>query len=107
MNLTENAILKLKDILAEENNPNMKFRIGVQGGGCNGMSYFFVLDDETAEDDFVMEFNGIPVLVDSISNHYLSSAEIDWQETQYGSGFDIFNPLAATTCGCGSSFSPY
>lgn len=105
--LTENAVAKLRDVLAEENNPDLKLRIFVQGGGCSGMSYGFTLDPETNEDDFDLEFGGVKVLMDSMSSGYLQGAEIDYKEDQYGSNFSITNPNASTTCGCGSSFSPY
>ena len=104
--LTENAITKLRDVIAEENNPALKLRVFVQGGGCSGMSYGFTLDDETGEDDFDLKFNGVNLLVDSMSSGYLQGAEIDYKEDQYGSSVSITNPQAQTTCGCGSSFSP-
>lgn len=105
--LTENAIIKLRDILAEENNPNLKLRVFVQGGGCSGMQYGFTMDEDSSEDDFALEYSGVPVLVDSMSGTYLQGAEIDWREDQYGASFSIKNPQAQTTCGCGSSFNPY
>lgn len=105
--LTENAIAKLRDVLAEENNPALKLRVFVQGGGCSGMSYGFTLDEEINEDDFDLEFSGVRVLMDSTSSGYLQGAEIDYKEDQYGAAFSINNPQAQTTCGCGSSFSPY
>lgn len=105
--LTESAVAKLRDVLAEENNPDLKLRIFVQGGGCSGMSYGFTLDQEVNEDDFNLEFSGVRVLMDSMSSGYLQGAEIDFKEDQYGSNFSITNPNASTTCGCGSSFSPY
>lgn len=104
--LTENAVIKLKDVLAEENNPALKLRVFVEGGGCSGMQYGFTMDQEQSEDDFDLEFSGIRVLIDSMSSTYLQGAEIDWREDQYGASFSIKNPSAATTCGCGSSFSP-
>jgi iron-sulfur cluster insertion protein len=105
--LTDSAITKLRDILAEDANPATKFRVFVQGGGCSGMSYGFTLDEEQNEDDFAMEFSGVPVLIDSMSSGYLTGAEIDYKEDLHGSSFSINNPNAATSCGCGSSFSPY
>ena len=105
--ITESAATKLKDILLEENNPALKLRVFVQGGGCSGMSYGFTLDEETSEDDFNLEYNGVSVLVDSMSGSYLTGAEIDYKEDQYVSSFSIKNPNAQTSCGCGSSFSPY
>jgi iron-sulfur cluster insertion protein len=105
--LTENAVSKIKDLLAEENNPKLKLRVFVQGGGCSGMQYGFTMDEDQSEDDFDLEFDTIHVLIDSMSSTYLESAEIDWKEDQYGASFSIKNPQAQTSCGCGSSFSPY
>jgi iron-sulfur cluster insertion protein len=105
--LTENAIRKLQDVIAEENNPKLKLRVFVEGGGCSGMSYGFTMDDEQSDDDFDMEFGTIRVLIDSMSSTYLQGAEIDWREDQYGASFSIKNPNAQTSCGCGSSFNPY
>ena len=99
--ITETAQAKIADLLAEENNPKLKVRAFVQGGGCSGFQYGFTLDEEQNEDDFVIE----GVLVDSMSMQYLTGATIDYKEDQYGSSFSINNPNAETTCGCGSSFS--
>ena len=104
--LTENAISKLKDLFAEENNPNLKLRTFVQGGGCSGMQYGFTFDEDQNEDDFSLEFDGVPVVVDSMSSMYLQGATIDYKEDLMGASFSIDNPNAETTCGCGSSFSP-
>jgi iron-sulfur cluster insertion protein len=104
--VTENAVAKLKDILAEENNANLKLRVFVQGGGCSGFQYGFTLDEDQNEDDWDLEIDGVKVLVDSMSGGYLQGAEIDYTEDQYGATFSIKNPSAQTTCGCGSSFSP-
>jgi len=104
--VSEQAVAKLKDILAEENNPDLKLRVFVQGGGCSGMQYGFTLDDTQNEDDWDLEVNGVKVLVDAMSGGYLQGAEIDYKEDTYGSSFSIKNPNAVTTCGCGSSFSP-
>ena len=105
--LTENAILKLQDVIAEENNPKLKLRVFVEGGGCSGMSYGFTMDEDQSDDDFDLEFGTIRVLIDSMSSTYLQGAEIDWREDQYGASFSIKNPNAQTSCGCGSSFNPY
>jgi len=104
--ITDKAVEKIKDIIAEENNPNIKLRVFVQGGGCSGMQYGFTLDEDQNEDDWDLEYNGVKVLVDSMSGGYLQGAEVDYKEDQYGSQFSIKNPQAVTTCGCGSSFSP-
>lgn len=104
--VTESAVAKIQDILAEENNPKLKLRVFVQGGGCSGMSYGFTLDDVQNEDDWDLEIDGVQVLVDAMSGGYLQGATVDYREDVYGSSFTIKNPNAVTTCGCGSSFSP-
>jgi iron-sulfur cluster insertion protein len=105
INISESALNKIADLLAEENNPNVKLRTFVQGGGCSGFSYGFTLDEEQNEDDFVVGKEGIIILVDSMSMQYLQGAEIDFTESLHGSQFSIKNPNAQSTCGCGSSFS--
>jgi iron-sulfur cluster insertion protein len=105
--ISETAVSKIKDILAEENNPKLKLRVFVQGGGCSGMQYGFTLDEEQAEDDWDLEVNGVHVLVDSMSGGYLQGAEVSYKEDTYGASFTINNPSAVTSCGCGSSFSTF
>jgi iron-sulfur cluster insertion protein len=103
--ITNSAILKIADILAEENNPNIMLRTFVQGGGCSGFNYGFTLDEEQNEDDFVIKKPGMTVLVDAMSMQYLQGSTIDYTEELMGSNFVIKNPNAQSTCGCGSSFS--
>lgn len=103
--LTDKAASKIAELLAEENNPNLKIRTFVQGGGCAGFSYGFTFDEEQNEDDFVVENAGVSILVDSMSYQYLEGATIDYKEELFGSNFVIDNPNATNTCGCGSSFS--
>ena len=105
VNITDSSFEKIKELLAEENNPNLKLRVFVQGGGCSGMEYGFVFDEEQNEDDFSVEKDGIIVLVDSISIQYVHGATIDYVDDLMGSSFKINNPNAETSCGCGSSFS--
>lgn len=105
MTLTESAVTKLHDIIAEENNPNVKLRVFVQGGGCAGFSYGFTLDETVNEDDFEQDYNGVKVLVDSMSWQYLVGSTINYKEDLMGASFVIDNPQASSTCGCGSSFS--
>jgi len=105
MKLDTSAVTKLKDILAEENNPNAKLRVFVQGGGCSGMQYGFSLEETKNEDDFDFVYEDVTVLVDDMSMQYLQNAEIKWSDSDMGSSFVISNPQAQTTCGCGSSFS--
>lgn len=106
LTITENASTKIADILAEENNPNIRIRMFVQGGGCSGMQYGFTLDEEKNEDDWEIPAGSQNLLVDSMSAQYLMNAEIDYIDDLNGSRFNISNPQAQTTCGCGSSFSP-
>jgi iron-sulfur cluster insertion protein len=103
--ISENAKAKILDLLAEENNPDLKLRTFVQGGGCSGFSYGFTFDLEQNEDDFELPLGDYKVLVDSMSMQYLTGAEVDYKEDLSGSSFVIRNPNAETTCGCGSSFS--
>ena len=105
--VSESAVAKIQDILAEENNPSLRLRVFVQGGGCSGMQYGFTLDDTQNEDDWDIDINGVKILVDSMSGGYLQGAEIDYKDDVMGASFTIKNPNAETTCGCGSSFSPY
>lgn len=103
--VTETAVNKIVDLLTEENNPKLKLRTFVQGGGCAGFSYGFTFDEEVNEDDFVVERPGMTLLVDAMSMQYLTGATIDYKEDLMGSSFTIKNPQAQSTCGCGSSFS--
>jgi iron-sulfur cluster insertion protein len=105
IDLAESAVIKLKDLLAEENNPALKLRVFVQGGGCSGFQYGFTFDEDKNEDDFTLEFDGVGLLVDSMSAQYLQGAKIKYTEDAMGASFAIENPNAQTTCGCGSSFS--
>jgi len=105
LTLTNSAQEKVQDLLAEENDPALKLRIFVQGGGCSGFSYGFTFDNLVNEDDFDLEFGPVHVLVDAMSRQYLEGAEVDYTEEVMGSQFIIRNPNAQSTCGCGSSFS--
>lgn len=103
--LTESCVVKLADLLAEENNPNLKLRVFVNGGGCSGFNYGFTFDEVQNEDDFLIEKDSVKVLVDEMSYQYLVGATVDYVESLHGSQFSISNPNATSTCGCGSSFS--
>jgi iron-sulfur cluster insertion protein len=105
LDITDNCLTKIKDLIAEENNFNLKLRVFVQGGGCSGFQYGFTFDEDTNEDDFVVIKDSIYFLIDSMSYQYLIGASIDYKEDVVGSQFVIQNPNAETTCGCGSSFS--
>lgn len=102
---TEAAAEKVKDLIIDEGNPNLKLRVFVQGGGCSGFQYGFTFDEDVNEDDTSLEKKGVQLLVDPMSFQYLVGAEIDYKEDLEGSQFVIRNPNATTTCGCGSSFS--
>ncbi len=102
---TDSAALKVKDLIEEEGNNELKLRVFVQGGGCSGFQYGFTFDEETNEDDTIMEKSGVTLLIDSMSYQYLVGAEIDYKEDLEGAQFVIKNPNATTTCGCGSSFA--
>lgn len=102
---TDSAANKVKQLIDEEGNPELKLRVFVSGGGCSGFQYGFTFDESINEDDTVMEKNGVTLLIDPMSFQYLVGAEIDYQESIEGAQFVIKNPNAVTTCGCGSSFS--
>lgn len=102
---TESCCTKVKDLIAEENNPELKLRVFVNGGGCSGFQYGFTFDEIANDDDFAVEKEGLIFLIDPMSYQYLVGAEIDYTESLQGSQFVIRNPNAQTTCGCGSSFS--
>jgi iron-sulfur cluster insertion protein len=103
--LTDAAVGKVKMLIDEEGNPELKLRIFVTGGGCSGFQYGFTFDETVAEDDTAMVKDGVTFLVDSMSFQYLMGAEIDYTEGIEGAQFVIKNPNATSTCGCGSSFS--
>ena len=105
LNFTDSAASKVKELIAEEGNPELKLRVFVTGGGCSGFQYGFTFDEVTNEDDTVMQKDGVSLLIYPMSYQYLVGAEIDYTEGLEGSQFVIKNPNATSTCGCGSSFS--
>ena len=105
MQFTQGAANKVKALVEEEGNPRLKLRVFVTGGGCSGFQYGFTFDDELAEDDTLIEREGVSLVVDPMSFQYLVGAEVDYTEGLEGSRFIINNPNATTTCGCGSSFT--
>ena len=102
---TDNAANKVKDLIAEEGNAELKLRVFVSGGGCSGFQYGFTFDEVCNEDDTILEKSGVTLLIDPMSYQYLVGAEIDYSEGLEGAQFVIKNPNATSTCGCGSSFS--
>lgn len=106
---TDNAAAKVWELIQEEENPNLKLRVYVTGGGCSGFQYGFTFDEAIQADDTVVtkQLTGgnVQLLIDSLSFQYLAGAEIDYKEDIEGEQFIIRNPNAKTTCGCGSSFT--
>ena len=105
MTFTDAAAGKVKRLIEEEKNPNLKLRIYVSGGGCSGFQYGFTFDENVAEGDITIENGDVTLVIDPMSYQYLVGAEIDYQEGLEGAQFVIKNPNAQSTCGCGSSFS--
>ena len=105
INLTASAVGKVQQLIAEEENTELKLRVYITGGGCSGFQYGFTFDDSAADDDTAITVDGVTLLVDPLSFQYLMGAEVDYSENLQGAQFVIRNPNAATTCGCGSSFS--
>lgn len=102
---SDNAANKVRSLIEEEENDQLRLRVFVTGGGCSGFQYGFTFDEDVAEDDTQVDNGGVVLLVDPMSFQYLSGAEIDYEEGLEGSRFVIRNPNASSTCGCGSSFS--
>ncbi len=102
---TDAAASKVKDLLTEEGNPELKLRVFVQGGGCSGFQYGFTFDETINDDDTTIDKEGVQLLIDPMSFQYLFGAEIDYKDDIEGSQFVIRNPNATSTCGCGSSFT--
>jgi len=105
ISLTDNAARKVKTLIGEEGNPDLKLRVFVTGGGCSGFQYGFSFDESVNDDDTVIKHQGAELLVDSLSYQYLVGSKVDYTEGLEGSRFIVENPLATTTCGCGMSFS--
>jgi iron-sulfur cluster insertion protein len=105
LTFTDSAASKVKALIREEDNDNLKLRVFVTGGGCSGFEYGFTFDEDLEEDDTAIEKDGVQLVVDSLSFQYLVGAEIDFKEDLQGSRFVVSNPNASTTCGCGNSFA--
>jgi len=103
--ITASVIEKVGEMIAEDGSPGLALRIFVTGGGCSGFQYGFAFDDEKKADDLRVERGAVTVVVDSMSLQYLMGAEIDYEDKLEGARFVIRNPNAASSCGCGSSFS--
>ena len=102
---SESAARKVLKLIEEEDNPNLKLRVFVSGGGCSGFQYGFNFDENINEGDTLVETLGVTLVVDPMSFQYLVGAQVDYKEDLEGARFVVINPNATTTCGCGSSFS--
>lgn len=105
MTFTDAAARKVKALITEEENDNLRLRVFVTGGGCSGFEYGFTFDEDTEDDDTTIANQGVELVIDSLSYQYLAGSEIDFREDLQGSRFVVINPNAETTCGCGNSFA--
>lgn len=105
LQLTDAAVKKIRQLLEKENKRGFGMRVAVQGGGCSGFQYGMSWEEKPRDNDQVMQFDGLEVYVDAMSNLYLDEVTIDYVDSLQGSGFKIGNPKATGTCGCGESFS--
>lgn len=103
--LSDRAAGKVKELVNEEENTDLKLRVFITGGGCSGFQYGFSFDEDAEDDDTRIERDGVTVLVDPMSFPYLAGSEVDYTEGLEGSRFIVNNPNATTTCGCGASFA--
>jgi len=103
--LSDSATNKIRELVLEEQNPDLKLRVYIIGGGCSGFQYGFAFEEEIEEGDFVIDNDGVAMMVDPMSYPYLMGSVVDYKEDLQGSRFVVDNPNAKTTCGCGSSFS--
>ena len=104
--LTDRAAQEIKGLLEKQDKPDAMLRVFVSGGGCSGFQYGMSLEDETMEGDQETQINGVKVIVDPRSAMYIEGAQVDYVDTMMGGGFKIDNPNAASSCGCGHSFTP-
>lgn len=105
LTVTARAAAKVAELISDEANPGLRLRVYVTGGGCSGFQYGFSFEETLAEDDSVIDAGGVAVVIDALSYPYLAGSELDYVEGLEGSRFQVRNPNATTTCGCGSSFS--
>ncbi|MBW7982033.1 iron-sulfur cluster insertion protein ErpA [Enterobacillus tribolii] len=105
LQFTDAAASKVKHLIADEENPDLKLRVYITGGGCSGFQYGFTFDDKVNDGDMTIEKQGVTLVVDPMSLQYLVGGSVDYTEGLEGSRFVVNNPNAKTTCGCGSSFS--
>lgn len=105
LNFSSSAARRVGELIAEEGNPALKLRVFITGGGCSGFQYSFTFDEQADSEDAAVTTDGVTLVIDPVSLQYMEGAEIDYKEDFEGAQFVIRNPMAATTCGCGSSFS--
>ncbi|WP_317933388.1 iron-sulfur cluster insertion protein ErpA [Halioxenophilus sp. WMMB6] len=105
LHVTANAVGKVRELIEDEGNADLKLRVYVTGGGCSGFQYGFTFDEKVADDDSIVQVDGVGVVVDALSYPFLSGATVDYEQGLAGSRFVVTNPNAASTCGCGASFS--
>lgn len=105
ISVSDKALRQIKNIMKDENKESWSLRIGVKGGGCSGFSYIMQFDRQPAENDHVVTFSGVDILVDTRSADYLKGTEVDYADGLNGAGFVFNNPNATRSCGCGNSFS--
>jgi len=105
LHVTNSAVEKVRELVEDEGNADLKLRVYVTGGGCSGFQYGFTFDEKLAEDDSLVEVEGIGVVVDALSYPFLTGATVDYEHGLSGSRFVVSNPNASSTCGCGASFS--
>ena len=105
LTFTDAAAQKVRQLVLEEANPELRLRVYISGGGCAGFQYGFTFDDELEDGDLTVTNDGVELVIDPMSYQYLIGAEVDYSESLAGAQFVIRNPNAATTCGCGSSFA--
>ncbi len=105
VNLTEAAARRVAKLVADEGNPHLMLRLAVSGGGCSGFQYGFSFDDTRRDDDVEFQRDGVKLLVDATSLELLAGAEIDFVEDLVGASFQVRNPNATSSCGCGTSFA--
>ena len=105
MTFSDAAAAKVRALIKEDENENLKLRVFVTGGGCSGFEYGFTFDEDVEEDDTRIDNEGVALLIDALSYQYLAGSVIDYKEDLQGSRFTVENPNATTTCGCGNSFS--
>lgn len=103
--VSDNAVVKIKDILNAEQKSNGYIRVGIKGGGCSGFTYVLDIEESQKENDQVLDYGGVKVLIDSKSMVYLAGTELDYTDGLNGAGFVFTNPNAQRTCGCGNSFA--